>query len=294
MFTQHPASFGNETVECALPNIFYRTFTTEDTGFHRGTTTEVNHLNLSVHSRFGAVARRHVHLTLRRQTEGCLCSGMNSFWKISLCILLLHFTAVAASKPHVVTLGRWTSISVHSDETAKTPTAIKIRPLYVDGRSKEFTVGTAHDVTERTFVVQRIYRVNDSLPQQSGPTQWQWQRGGWLLVDRVSGKVQQIALAEFDPDSAAVNWFRDYAAYCGISDEGQKMSAVIMQIGRRKPLLKKFIGDSSDSHPACAPPVWDRDPVRVTFAYAVDQKLTFSVKSRAVGAITSDESEGGE
>lgn len=216
---------------------------------------------------------------------------MSRCWKISLCILFLHFVAAAASKPHVISLGRWTLISIRTDG-AEEPTTIKIRPLYIDGRTKEFTIGTAHDVTERIFVVQRIYRVNDSLPQQSGPVQWKWQRGGWLLVDRVIGKVQQLALAEFDPDSSTVNWFRDYAAYCGISDDGQKLSAVIMQIGRRKPLLKKAIGDAGTAQ--CTPPMWERDPIRVTFFAKPDQKLIFSVKGRAVDAITSDESEGGE
>jgi hypothetical protein len=180
---------------------------------------------------------------------------------------------------------------VRNEDSEGPLTTVKIRPLYVDGRTKEFTIGMAHDVTERIFLVQRIYRMNDSLPQQIGPTQWQWQRGGWLLVDRVSGKVQQLALSEFDPDSSAANWFRDYAAYCGISDDGQTLFAVIVQIGRRKPLLKKSIGDA---HDACAPPVWARDPIRVTFAKTPDQKLTFSVKSRAVDAIVQDESEGGE
>ncbi len=219
---------------------------------------------------------------------------MNQCWKVSICILLLHGFAIAAPKPHVVSFGRWTSVSIHAEDSENEATAIRIRPLYVDGRTKEFTVGIAHDVTERLFVVQRIYRMNDSLPQQSGPTQWQWQRGGWLLADRISGKVQQLALAEFDPDSSAANWFRDYAAYCGISDDGQKRSAVIMQIGRRKPLLKKSIGDVTDSQPACAPPIWYRDPVRVTFTPTLDQKLTFTVKSRAVDAIASDDGEGGE
>lgn len=87
---------------------------------------------------------------------------------------------------------------------------------------------------------------------------------------------------------------RDYAAYCGISDDGQKIFAIIMQIGRRKPLLKKLVGDGNDSQPACAPPIWDRGPVRVTFAHPPDQKLTFSVKSQAVDVITLEESEGGE
>ena len=205
------------------------------------------------------------------------------------CILFLHFNAFAAPKPHAVSLGRWSSISIRAEGRESPPITVKIRPLYVDGRSKESTFGTAHDVTERLFVVQRIYRMNDSLPQQRGPTQWQWQRGGWLLVDRVSGKVQQLALAEFDPDFSVVNWFRDYAAYFGLSDDGQKVSAVIMQIGRRKPLLKKFIADARSSGPTCAEPIWERSPIRVSFVPTPDQKLTFSVKSRAVDVITPDE-----
>jgi hypothetical protein len=217
---------------------------------------------------------------------------MSRHWNLSICILLLHFNAFAASKPHIVSFGRWISISLGGEDRDKQPTAIKIRALYVDGRAKEFTFGGAHDVTERTFVIQRIYRMNDSLPQQAGSPQWQWQRGGWLLIDRISGKIQPLALAEFDPDSSAANWFRDYAAYCGISDDGQKMSAVIVQIGRRKPLLKKTMGSAGDLHTSCSPPVWDRDPIRVTFAQTPDQKLTFSVKSRAIDAITPDESEG--
>ena len=219
---------------------------------------------------------------------------MKQLLRIVATIVVLNFSANAAPKPHLVTLGRWTSISLPSPNGESPPTVVKIRPLYVDGRTKEFTIGVTHDVTERTFVVQRIYRVNDSLPQQPGPTQWQWQRGGWLLVDRVSGKVQPIALPEFDPDSSAVNWFRDYAAYCGTADDGQQIFVLIMQIGRRKPLLKKSIGEANESQPACAPPLWDRDPVRVTFAPKPDRKLTFAVKSRAVDAISPDESEGGE
>ena len=115
-----------------------------------------------------------------------------------------------------------------------------------------------------------------------------------MLVDRLTGKVQPISLAEFDPDYSAVNWFRDYAAYCGVSDDGGKLFAIIMQIGRRKPLLKKAAGNSNDSHPACALPVWERNPVRVTFAPNPGQKLIFSVKSRSIDAISPDESEGAQ
>lgn len=213
---------------------------------------------------------------------------------IFACFTLLSVAGNAAPKPHVVALGRWTTISWRDQDIAGKPLQLKIRPLYVDGRTKEFTTGMAHDVTERTFVVQRIYRLNDSLPQQSGPNQWQWQRGGWLLVDRVSEKVQPIALPEFDPDTSAVNWYRDYAAYCGLADDGQKLFTILVQIGRRKPLLKKLVGDTNESQPTCELPVWERNPMRVTFAPQPDQKLTFKIKSRAVDAVTSDESEGGE
>lgn len=218
---------------------------------------------------------------------------MDKCCRVSICILLVQCIAIAATKPHVVALGRWTQISLRNEDSGNGATAIKVRPLYIDGRAKEFTLGPAHDITERTFVVQQIYRMNDSLPQQPGPTQWQWQRGGWLLVDRVSGKVQPLALSDFDPDSSAVNWFRDYAAYCGISEDGQKLFALITQIGRRKPLLKKAIGDFTSAQAACPSPVWDRGPVRVTFS-PKDQKFTFAIKSRAVDPITPDESEGGE
>src|ERR1700688_2428564 len=131
---------------------------------------------------------------------------------ILVCTALLSLPGNAAPKTHVVALGRWTAILWRAPDSEANPIQLKIRPLYVDGRTKEFTIGASHDVTERPFVVQRLYRLNDSLPQQTGPTQWQWQRGGWLLVDRVSGKVQPIALPQFDPDTSAVHWHRDYAA----------------------------------------------------------------------------------
>lgn len=199
----------------------------------------------------------------------------------------------AATKAHVVALGKWTAVSWRSEDPAAKPLILKIRPIYVDGRTKEFTVGAVHDVTEHTFVVQRIYRLNDSLPQENGPTQWRWQNGGWLLVDRISGKIQQITLPEFDPDSSAVNWFRDYAAYCGISDDGQKNLAVIVQLGHRKPLLRKAIGETSVLPHTCSPPLWERNPVRATFETGADQKVTFAVKSRAAEAIMEDDEDSG-
>jgi len=113
-------------------------------------------------------------------------------------------------------------------------------PRLVDAWTQEFIVGQPHDVTEQMFVVQRVYRLNDSLPQDTGAIHWFWQRGGWLLVDRSTGKVRTILLPALDPCSSDVNWFRNYPAYCGISDNAQTGFAIVAQLGRRKPLLKKL------------------------------------------------------
>ena len=49
---------------------------------------------------------------------------------------------------------------------------LKIRVLIIDGRTKEFVAGLPHEATERTFVVQRVFRLNDSLPQDAGKSRW--------------------------------------------------------------------------------------------------------------------------
>ena len=40
---------------------------------------------------------------------------------------------------------------------------LKVRPLFVDTRLKEYTTGTPHELTDRLFVVRRAFRVNDTL-----------------------------------------------------------------------------------------------------------------------------------
>ena len=215
---------------------------------------------------------------------------MKVWWSVTVAILLAS-SLLAASKPHVVILGKWTTVKLQADDD-HIAMDVKVRPLFVDGKTKEFTPGPAHDVTERIFVVQRMFRLNDSLPQESGPARWRWEKGGWLLVDRVSGKVQALVLPEFDPNYSQANWFRDYAAYCGTSDDGQKAFATIVQVGKRKPLLRKALAESSRE--GCPAPVWQRNPMRVTFATKEDPKLTFAVKSRSVDLANEDESEGEE
>jgi len=215
---------------------------------------------------------------------------MKVWWSVTVAILLAC-SVWAASKPHVMVLGKWTTVKLQADDD-HIAMDVKVRPLFVDGKTKEFTLGAAHEITERIFVVQRMFRLNDSLPQESGPARWRWEKGGWLLVDRVSGKVQALVLPECDPNYSQANWFRDYAAYCGTSDDGQKAFATIVQVGKRKPLLRKALAESSRE--GCPAPVWQRNPVRVTFATKEDPKLTFAVKSRSVDLANEDESEGEE
>ena len=94
--------------------------------------------------------------------------------------------------------------------------------------------GAPHEITERLFVVRRAFRVNDTLPgDEAAAPGWVWQRGGWLLVDRLTGHISAIALPEFDPYYSVASWYRDYAAYCGVSDDGKKLFAIVFQVGRR-------------------------------------------------------------
>ena len=215
---------------------------------------------------------------------------MKVWWSVTVAILFAS-SVWGASKPHVVVLGKWTTVKLQADDD-NSAIDVKVRPLFVDGKTKEFTLGAAHEITERIFVVQRMFRLNDSLPQESGPARWRWEKGGWLLVDRVSGKVQALVLPDFDPNYSQANWFRDYAAYCGTSDDGQKAFAIIEQLGKRKPLLRKVLAEGNRE--GCPAPVWQRNPVRVTFATKEDPKLTFAVKSRSVDVASEDESEGEE
>ena len=192
--------------------------------------------------------------------------------RVAWFLVLLSTVALAAPRGHTVGFGKWMTVKVAGP--AGTPTEMKVRPLYVDGRLREYTLGESHDVTDRVLVVQQAYRLNDALAAERGP-QWKWQRGGWLLVERASGRVRRLSLPDFDPYTSQASWYRDYAAYCGGSEEGGKARAVVAQLGRRKPLLRQEVGAQ------CAAPEWQRDPTRVTFAPGGAEKRTFEVHGSA-------------
>ena len=192
------------------------------------------------------------------------------------CVLvLLSAEGVAAPRRHTIGFGKWMTVKWSASAAKDAATEMKVRPLYVDGRLHEYTVGDLHEVTDQVLVVQQAYRLNEALAREHGP-QWRWQRGGWLLVERSSGRLRRLSLPEFDPSRSQAIWYRDYAAYCGSSEEGGKRYAVVAQLGRRKPLLRQELGAE------CAAPVWQRDPARVTFTSASGEKRTFEIRVHAV------------
>ena len=212
-----------------------------------------------------------------------------------LSILLFLISAAlplhAVRKPHVVVFGKWQTIKLFADTAVETDALgqnIKIRPLYVDEKLREFTTGAPHEITDHLFVVRRAYRLNDSLPgEEAKPLRWRWQLGGWLQVDRVSGRVSALNLPEFDPAFSTAAWYRDYTAYCGVSDDGKKLYAVVTQLGRRKPILNKPLGNAADTGPEanCPAPEWERQPVRVTFDPKEDDTATFTVRGHSADLI---------
>jgi hypothetical protein len=177
----------------------------------------------------------------------------------------------AATKPHTVFLGSGKSVPYSSvgDPAGALPgeTQLRVRALLVDGKVKEWTSGETHNVTDRTFVVRRALRLNDALPGDK-TEHWIWQRGPWLTVDRVKGSVTALHLPDYDPAVSSVIWFRDYAAYCGLTASGKQLYAVVAQIAARKPVLAKKLlpwSPGEGQSPACAAAVWQREPLRVTF-----------------------------
>jgi hypothetical protein len=202
----------------------------------------------------------------------------------------------AATKIHVIAFGKTTSVPWVAGSGAENekPQTIKVRALIVDGRVKEYVLGPAHEVTDRLFVMRRAFRVNDSLPEES-VVRWQWQRGGWLLVDRLTGRVSAVTLPEFDSFYSVSTWYRDYIAYCGVTDDGKKIDAIVAQIGRRKPILKKALsnkGLADDAAPdsACLTSVWQRNPIRVSFESGA-QKETFAIRGQVVDLVNDAEDE---
>jgi hypothetical protein len=193
----------------------------------------------------------------------------------------------APRKAHSVALGaaRTVPYTKAGDPAGAGPdeNTLKIRALIVDGVVKEWTSGDAHDVTDRSFVVRRVIRLNDTLPgEKPGPGDkaghWVWQRGPWLIVDKITGHIVALKLPDWDPGVSLASWFRDYAAYCGVTASGKSLNAVVAQVAARKPVLsRKLAPFDSENHPSpvCGTAEWQREPLRITFHPAGRDAVSF-------------------
>ena len=264
--------------------------------------------------------------------------------RFSVMVLAAMFAAAPAAqaaprKAHTVVLGaaKKVSYSKAGDPAgaAAGEDSLKIRALLVDGVLKEWTTGDAHDVTDRSFVVRRVIKLNDTLPSDQtsdkqgdklatggkpvegsatsekpgdkpatigktgdqpvagdkttagakplparAASPWVWQRGSWLLVDRATGHITALKLPHYDPGVSQVSWFRDYAAYCGVTASGKSLYAVVAQVAARKPVLaKKLAAFDPENHPepVCGPAEWQREPLRITFHTAGRDAVSFDV-----------------
>ena len=199
-------------------------------------------------------------------------SGVFSFQLSALLWWIAVSTCFATSaKVHTVFVGSGKVVpySALGDPAGALPTEkqLRVRPLLVDGKVKEWTTGESHAITDRTFVIRRALRLNDALPGDT-KEHWVWQRGPWLMVDRVKGGVTALHLPDYDPAISNVIWFRDYAAYCGLTASGKQLYAVVAQLAARKPVLAKKLAAwnaGENQPPACTAAVWQREPLRVTF-----------------------------
>lgn len=199
----------------------------------------------------------------------------------------------AASRPHVIAFGRWITVRWMVGPEQKNAVDLKIRGLYIDGQVREFTVGPAHDITQKIFAVQSATRINDALPRDaSASAHWQWERSGWLLVNRGTGHIGALNLPDFDSYYSVGSWYRDYFAYCGISAGESKRYAIVVETGRRKPIVRQAFGQApKDAMPdsGCAAPVWERQPARVTFSASDEkQSATFVIRDHA-GTVSTQE-----
>lgn len=203
-----------------------------------------------------------------------------------VCLLLPVRLNAAPRKPHTVTFGPFHKVTYtppdstledRNDESS----ALKIRPLFVDDKQREWTTGEIHEVTDRSFTVRRALRLNDALPTDGTP-RWIWQPGPWLLVDRSTGHITALHLPDFDATISDATWFRDYAAYCGVAATSRTTSLVVVvaQLGARRAVVQKSIGPWPQSNhfiPVCQPARWQRLPLRVTVQPTGGSSATYDV-----------------
>jgi hypothetical protein len=186
---------------------------------------------------------------------------------------------------HAVSLGAvrkvpYTPPDVDAADKSEDSTTLKVRALMVDGTQREWTMGEIHEVTDRSFAVRRVMRLNDALATDR-ESRWVWEPGPWLLVDRVTGHIAALHLPDFDAAVSNAVWYRDYAAYCGIGTTAKGgLFAIVAQLGARRAVVQKQIGPWPQANhfiPVCQPAEWQRMPMRVTLKPTGGEAATYDV-----------------
>lgn len=203
---------------------------------------------------------------------------------LPLFVCLLLPTPVRAARMHVVALGAvrkvpYTPPETPADARSEEATTLRVRPLLIDDKPREWTVGDLHEVTDRTFVIRRAFRINDALPGE--PARWTWQPGPWLQVDRTTAHVTALHLPNYDPQISEVVWFRDYAAYCGLIPTLKGgVVAMVAELGAHKTIAQHTLASwpmETRTHPVCSVAQWQRLPMRATLALTGGAPVTFDV-----------------
>lgn len=203
---------------------------------------------------------------------------------LGIFVAVLLFCLPVFAKVHSVALGAWRKVpytppSASQSTTDDKAATLRVRPLVIDGQVRDWTAGEIHEITDRTFVVRRAVKLNDALPDEAG-AHWRWVLGPWLLADRTTAHISVVHLPDFDPAVSQIVWFRDYAAYCGVNSTGKHLYAVVAQLGVRRPLVARPLAKwTADDHPtpACAPAIWQRQPLQVVFHPTNGDALSYQI-----------------
>lgn len=70
-----------------------------------------------------------------------------------------------------------------------------------------------------------------------------------------------------------------------------KRFAIVDELSRRKPVLKKPLSAASPDGAACSAPVWQRTPMRVALEAQKETKPTFAIRGRIVDLVNDSEEE---
>ena len=189
--------------------------------------------------------------------------------------MLLAAGMGATAKVHVIAFGKWMAVqwfpgSATPGSAAKDKAiTMRMRALVVDGRVKEYMLGAPHEVTERLFVVRRVFRVNDSLPEESAAALAVAARrlaagrphDGPSFGDQSAGVRRVLLGRQLVPRLRCLlrrgrRWQED------IRHGGAAQPA---QAGAEEELSGRGVADDAAPDSACPAPAWQRAPVRVSF-----------------------------